>query len=288
MTRTLITAGLLILLAVGIVGGLSALAANGKRAAAEMPAQPQRAWSQDSIWYDGLVEKATYDASRIVYGRARSYEAVFLTNKEAHDAATVTKDADSAGESFEVWKHNQIERIPTPNYDYTYIATSHFRTDNLALTRLDVSSQEWCGTSFKQYQLTAPGTWDYFGFSYMPESGRQNETVTAAGKPVVPFDALPLWLRNYDFEARPTVEITLLPDQRSNRATPAEPAAAEVRHVGTSDAGHKLELVQAGKVLGTYEMAADRNHVMLAYEGADGQTYTLRALERVNYWTIQE
>jgi hypothetical protein len=34
-------------------------------------------------------------------------------------------------------------------------------------------------------------------------------------------------------------------------------------------------------------MASDRLHVMTRYRGADGQTYDLQKLERVDYWTIR-
>src|SRR4051812_10641175 len=80
-------------------------------------------WKDDSIWHDGLVEKAVYSASRVVYGKARPYTAVFFTNKEQHDTATWTK-ADKSAQTVEVWKHNQIEDIPTPNYIYHYVTTS--------------------------------------------------------------------------------------------------------------------------------------------------------------------
>ncbi len=37
----------------------------------------------------------------------------------------------------------------------------------------------------------------------------------------------------------------------------------------------------------TYWMAADRLHVMVKYAGPEGQTYELKAVSRVNYWTIK-
>src|SRR5688572_30221056 len=113
-----------------------------------------QAWSDDPIWHDGLVEKAVYTASRVVYEKPRAYEAIFFTNKEQHDRRTWTK-ADKSRDTVEVWKHNQVEVIPTPNYDYKYVTTAHLVVNDLTLTRLDCSSQEFCGTSFKQYQLTS-------------------------------------------------------------------------------------------------------------------------------------
>ena len=295
--------------------GLAAPASAQQLAAADAPAgassvadEPATAsagdWASDPVWFDGLVERATYDASRVVYGKPRPYEATFLTNKERHDAASLTKDSDGKGDTIEVWKHNQIEVIPTPNYDYKYEATSHLTTAGLLLTRLDVASQEFCGATFKQYLLTdglpTPGdegatrnpqatrpAWSYFGFSYMPDSGRVAKVVTGeqGGPPVVPFNSLPLVLRSFDFDGRETMAISLLPDQKSNKATSPDPAPAEVRYAGEGDGTHKLDLVQGGQTLGTFQMADDRLHVMVAYDGADGQTYKLKSVKRDDYWS---
>ena len=250
--------------------------------------QPAAEWAADPVWYDGLVEKATYDATMVIYGRPRPYQATFLTNKEKHDAATLTKDADGQGESIEVWKHNQIEVVPTPNYDYKFVTTTHATTADLGLTRLDASSQEWCGTSFKQY-LKDDGGLDYQSLSYMPEEGRRVGGVSKADLPAVPFDGLPLFLRGYDFDGRGDLNIRLLPGQKSNRAVPFEPSDAVVRHAGEAEGGgHKLDLLVGGETTGTFTFADDRRHVMLAYDGANGDSYRLTDLERVDYWTRDE
>jgi hypothetical protein len=111
-------------------------------------AAPDASFADDPIWHDGFVEEARYDAHRVIYGEPRKFEAVFFTNKEQHDTTTQTK-ASASTQTHEVWKHNQVEVVPTPNYDYKFIATSHLAVSDLTLTRLDVSSQEFCGTSFR-------------------------------------------------------------------------------------------------------------------------------------------
>src|SRR5690554_5350586 len=87
---------------------------------AGVPAAAQENWKSDPIWYDGLAEKAVYDAQRVIYGHSRSYEAVVFTNKEQHDVKTLTKAGD-ATETVEVFKHNHIEVVPSPNYDYKFV-----------------------------------------------------------------------------------------------------------------------------------------------------------------------
>lgn len=244
-------------------------------------------WKDDPAWHDGLVEKATYAANRVIYGKPRQYTAVVFTNKEQHDLKTLTK-ADGSKETVEVFKHNQVEVVPTPNYDYKFEATTHLTVDGLELTRLDVASQEFCGTSFKQYlRRPGEGVIDYWGFSYMPEAGRVAAKIPAEGRLVVPADGLALWLRDFDFAARRTVQFRLLPTQKSNRATPHAAVPAEARYAGEDGDAHKVEVIASGQLLGTYWMAKDRLHVMTRYRGADGQTYELQKQERVDYWTIR-
>jgi hypothetical protein len=230
----------------------------------------------------------------VIYGRPRDYQAIFFTNKELHDTTTLTK-AERSTSTIEVWKFNQVEVIPTPNYHYKYLTTVHVTTSGMLLTRLECSSQEFCGTSFKQYLLNLNDrrsdgrSWEYWSFSYMPEAGRVSGQVRDEGRTLVAFNCLPLLLRDYDFDNRPTRRFLLLPDQKSNRPTPFQPVQAEVRYAGQEADAHRLELLVEGQLQGTYWMARDRLHVMTRYASADGQqTYELSSVQRVNYWTIQD
>ena len=284
---------MLSLLGVLLIASAGAAMAGWSAQPAQQPAaKPDGEWATDPIWYDGLVEKAVYDAEKVIYGHPRSYEAVVLTNKEQHDTKTWTK-ADGSESTVEVWKHNIIEVVPTPNYEYKFESTSHFNVNDLSLTRMDVASQEWCGTSFKQYLREGDGksgspSWDFFQFSYMPEAGRVNAKVQQEGVPVVPFNGLSLYLRGYDFEGRPEMKVMLLPDQKANGLTPHEPFEATVSFAGETEEGYELEVKQGQELIGTYTFAKDRRHVMLSYEGAGGDSYKLKSLDRINYWTRDE
>ncbi|HEX8340270.1 MAG TPA: hypothetical protein VF624_05115 [Tepidisphaeraceae bacterium] len=259
-------------------------------------------WQHDPLWHDGLVEKAAYDATRIVYGKPRAYTAIFFTNKEQHDPATLTKSdtPPAAKKTIEVFKHNQIEVVPTPNYDYKFTTTSHLRVGDLSLTRLDMGSQEFCGASFKQYFLVGTQAdvtrgYGYFAYSYMPGEGRVQALVKPAppGVPAVAFNSLPLWLRGFDFASKKPLAIELLPDQKFIAHTPHNGRPAEVRFVGEDVETCRLEVVltdvPGGERVGTFTFAKDRLRVMTRYESADGaQTYTLKSQERVNYWSRSE
>lgn len=251
-------------------------------------AAAQENWKSDPIWYDGLVEKATYDAQRVIYGHTRTYEAILFTNKEQHDTATLTK-SDQSTDTVEVFKHNHLEVVPTPNYDYKFATTTHLQTDTLDLTRLDASSQEYCGTSFKQYLRQPDGSsFEYFAFSYFPEEGRVTAQVDRADVQIVPEDALPLYVRDFPFDNPQDQRIALLPTQKSNRHVAHKPINATLRYAGEEGDSHKVELVVDDAVRGTYWLAKDRQHLMTRYEGADGTKLTLKSLDRVDYWTRNE
>jgi len=112
-----------------------------------------RSWGAAPIWDDGLAEVAVYDASRTVYGVSRRFETVMLTVKEDMDRASGVK-ADPPYQDRDlvtVLKMNLISRIDTENYPYNYM-TSVFveRGDPRVLLKEAQSSQEWCGTTYKE------------------------------------------------------------------------------------------------------------------------------------------
>jgi len=244
-------------------------------------------WKNDRIWYDGLVENAVYSASRVVYGKPRAYDAVFIICKEKHDLKTLTKAAKST-DTIEVWKFNQVEDIPTPNYVYHYLTTVHFATKDWMLTRLDCGEMEWCGTSFKQIiRCPDQNAWDYRAFSYMPEAGAVR-TKLKSDSLFLPVDGLPLALRDFDFAAKKDVSFSTYRSQKSNQQTVGKITPAIAHFAGEDADGFKLEVSIDGQLAGTYWMAKDRLHIMSRYQSADGsQKYDLKSLDRVNYWTIK-
>jgi hypothetical protein len=265
------------------------LVTSGRSEAVPVPAV-SGGWNDNTVWHDGLVEKATYRASRVIYGQPREYTAIFLTNKEQHDRRTWTKAA-ASDNTLEVWKHNQIEAVPTPNYTYHFVTTSHLTTSGMLLTRLDQSSQEFCGTSFRHLQPDSTdlgNRYSVLGFSYMPEAGRVSAQLRSGkDRPLIAEDSLPLFLRDFPFGQRQTLKLMLLPTQKSNRATSLTPIEAEIRDEGLDGSDRKLTL-HAGELRGTYWFAPDRQNVMTRYRSADAsQTYDLLTHERTDYWTLR-
>lgn len=281
-------------------------------APATQPTLP--AWRTDPVWLDGLAEKATYRASRVIDGQARPYTAIFVTSKEQHDRNTWTRAVKSE-KTLAVFKLHQIEDIPTPNSTQHFVTTSHFTaeaqrdnngditTTDMLLTRFDQSAQDVEGTSFRQlmpvYDRPGPN-YALQTFSYMPEAGRAAEDLNIArGRRLVPEDSLPLLLRDFPFEdPKAEWKLDLLPTQKSNRPAPTSTVQATVKSAGMDNGAFRLELRLAGKPAGnpknppppappnvTLWFAPDRLHVLVRYEAADKQTYELQSVERTEYGT---
>jgi len=115
-------------------------------------------WSRAAVWDDGRAEVAHYEAHRKVYGTDRAFEAVLITVKEEFNRALGVKaDPPYEGKDIAtVLKMNIIGRIQTENYPYSYMTSVFVSCDDpRSLVKLSQSSQEWCGTTFKEVV-----TWD--------------------------------------------------------------------------------------------------------------------------------
>lgn len=265
----------------------------------ESSAPAAASWRSDAIWHDGKAEKATYAATRTIYGLARSYDAICYTNLENVERASAVKSADGKGLS--VFKHHWSERIPTENYDYDFSVSSYLEADTLRPYKLTVASQEDCGASFKQIWREkswseSSGGFRYWESVYFPGTGVREGRLESS-RDLQFFDSLSCALRDFDFEARKDVELRLLSTHKSNQAGSWEPVAARVHWaarerlelpIGAREA-QRLELFTDGaSPLATFWMDADGSapwlHVLLRYAGPDGQSYALKSFERSAYW----
>ncbi len=278
---------------------LAALMLAALAGVAPLSARSAPDWKTDPIWYQGKAEWAVYEATRSMYRRPVTYEATIFTNKQQMDPAVTTKAADwRAPGNVEVFKHNVSEIIPTPNYDYRFLTTAFVRTDTLELFKLAVSTQEDCGTTYKQF-VKAGETVDVMMFSYFPDEGASSDRYDAPAGLAFQ-DALSLTLRDYPFDAsdKPTLEMPLVPDQTNTHESPKRPVLATVTYVedetltipyGTVNAHHlRVESSADGKTTQSdYWFAADAEllHVMVKYEGPGGVRYELKRLDWWAYWS---
>lgn len=258
-------------------------------------------WRTDPIWYDGKAEYAEYDAVRRIYGKARRFDAVMITNKQRMDPSTTTKAVDwRQPETIEVFKLNVRQVIATENYDYKFLTTSFIRTADLSPFKMTVSSQEDCGATFKHF-VVGPERIVADQFIYFPDGGpRHVELARPAALQFV--DSLSLVLRDFPFEARmggAAIELPAIPDQTDTRERSVAPVALRVMSAGVDELDLPIGKVRAYRLEvtasaagssydATYWFAADGGpewlHIMVKMKRSDGIEFALRSNRRWAYW----
>ena len=249
-----------------------------------------RDWRDDRVWYDGKAEHAVYAASRDIYGQQRTYEASIYTNKEHADPETKTKS--SGGSGREVFKHHVRDDIPTENYTYHYSTMCYVGTSDLKSLKIDMGSQEDCGSTFKQF-VNHAGTLTWTQFSYFPDEGHRQGTYEPSAK-LVYQDALPVVLRGYPFDTPREIAVELVVDQTTTHLSRAEPMDATIEYRGRATLSlpigeieaHHVRVTRADGVAHDYWFDAgdERQHVMVQYTGPGGQSYRLKSWRRWAYW----
>lgn len=252
-------------------------------------------------WDDGLSEISYYDAVDTIYGAQRRYTRVMLVNREWLNAAEFVKAMvpDLARGDIPVLKLNIAEEIPTANYNYRYMVTLFVNRESLLPLKLTASSQEWCGTTFKQLQWLPAGRGTEApsrpelriqSFSYF--EGEGDRVWALPGEPVVyPAEALFLLVRASAAAGRDW-DLHLLPPMRSNHAVAPTPVAAQIRvdrAVSELDVPFgKFRAVRVRVSRESHEerfwIESDPPYRLLSHESDAGQQMILRHVERRAYW----
>ncbi len=243
-------------------------------------------------WNDGLAEMCYYDATDRIYGKPREYTRAMLMNREWIDPATMVKfvGADTS-RAVPVFKITIAEEIPTENYNYRYLVSQYLRRSDLRFEKLAVSSQEWCGTTFKQLKRGADAI-TLKGFSYFEGEGDQTFTLPADGN-IYPREALFALarqtalagesrelqvlnpLRSTHLQEPTTRRLTLVPKAKTQRVTvPAGTYTARL-----------VQLKDDEAIVAEYVVDASAPHLLLRFEDREtNQTLVLRAFEKRAYW----
>lgn len=137
-------------------------------------------WAMDAQWDQGVAEVAKYDAQRVVYGKPRDFEYVFILVKETFNEEFKVKTDDyQRNDLFDVMKVNKFCRIPTDNYPYHYLTSIFYKREQPStLYKLTNTSQEWCGNTSKyfldkgrKYEFGYNSYWDGQGIGKMTVEG---------------------------------------------------------------------------------------------------------------------
>lgn len=243
-------------------------------------------------WDDGLAEMCYYDATDRIYGSPRQYTRTMLMNREWIDPATMVKavGGEMAGMT-PVFKITIAEEIPTENYNYRYLVSQYLRRSDLRFEKLATSSQEWCGTTFKQLRRGAESL-TLKGFSYFEGEG-DREWKLPADQDVYPSEALYALARQVASTQSPCTVQVLAPLRSTHLQAPEltsmtlSPAAATRRvkvPAGAFEA-RVMTLKHNDQLMAEFVVAAQPPYLLLRYDGRDnGLSFELRAVEKRAYW----
>lgn len=282
----------MILLAM-LVFGLVAPAASPSGGA--LPIDPS--WSRDPIWDDGLAEVAHYDAHRKVYGLERSFETVLITVKEDFDLKRAVK-ADPPFEGRElatVLKLNIISRIQTDNYPYNYMTSIFVRRDDpRRLVKMAGSSQEWCGTTFKEV-VTSDGPSRLVFHSYFDGQADGSYPMPLEGGALLDGQLL-IVARAAALEKSVRYIVPLYDSLITNSVRAPEAKSVTILLAGdeeiTTPAGRfqtrRIDVLPAtgsGPPLMSWWIEKEGRRALVRFEAADGRSLSLKQISRRDYWS---
>jgi len=188
-------------LSVLLLAALAAADGAGPRAAGAGPGAPgsvargPEAFAASPLWDDGRAEIDAYEASVRRYGVMRPLTAYLIVVKEDFSKTQLVKadPGHDPADLLPVLKLNHVINYQTGIYSYHQMASAFFDRGTMELVKLSLTSNEWCGNTYKEYtRRDGGGTlhvhtyWD----------GQAEATYPVPGGPdVVFYDALPLYIR---------------------------------------------------------------------------------------------
>jgi hypothetical protein len=254
-------------------------------------------WSRDPVWDDGLAEVARYDAHRRVYGVDRGFETTLITVKEDFDSRLAVKaDPPLEGRGLvTVLKLNIISRIQTENYPYNYLTSIFVRRDDpRRLVKMAGSSQEWCGTTFKEV-VTWDGPTRLIFHSYFDGQADGSHPMPLDGGALIDGQLL-LVMRAASLEKGARHDVPLYDSLITNSVK--APVASPVSIVLAGDveiptpAGRfqtrRIDVLPAsgsGQPLMSFWTEKTGRRALVKFEAADGRSLLLREISRRDYWS---
>lgn len=242
------------------------------------------------VWNDGYAEMAYYDAVDTIYGKQRDYTRVHLLNRQHMNATSGVKDPTGGPDAVAVFKFSIAEQIPTENYNYRLFGTAFIACDTMRPFKLAVSSQEWCGTTYKTLRWRDDQL-EVASFSYFPDEGDKTWTREVASVPaeslfVVARAAVAAGL------AEP-VAFSVLPEMRGTHEVIPDAMSAtlsvDATAVGVQTPGGSFTIRRVTVERGddrsayTYDISTTAPHELVAFVVGD-VSGSLRFVERRPYW----
>lgn len=206
-------------------------------------------------WYSGKAEITSYRMEQARYGELHGGYAVlvFVTEDFSKRNQVKLDDPEGAGgDAVKVLKLNKIKKFDTGIYDYSMmnsVFTPVHIDDYPNTLKISSSSQEWCGNTYKQLNLTDE---DYKvrSYSYFESEGDGDFNLDRE------FLEDEIWTRiRLDPGSLPVGEIKMIPgvlaSRLSHRELRVETARASLREhpVGPGMMDYRIEYPEAGRSL---------------------------------------
>lgn len=168
------------------------------------------------IWDDGLCEVSYYRTTTQIYNKPHSYTRIHLLSRQWMDPGRSVKTDLIASDSIPVFKLSIVEEIPTENYDLRYHTTVFVRRADLKPFKMAISTQEWCGTTYKHLQWSKLGV-TIQSFSYQNHEGVKSWKLL---EDAIPYESLSVIARNVAATGKQVRVDVLLPMRATRQITP--------------------------------------------------------------------
>lgn len=239
-------------------------------------------WAMDKIWEDGKAEVAHYDAEMTVYGKVRSFDNAYITVKEEFNEGFNVKTNDyQRDDLFSVMKVNKFGRFETENYPYHYLTSLFFKREKPEqLHKMTHTGQEWCGNTFKQFELTPTGyAYDYN--SYFDGYGDGKMEMEGVG--LLWEDQLSYLLRATKFSDGLTFTKQVV-DSQINTKTRTPNIYDAGFTVSDQDSVWQIRTVLEEGKINTYTFDKEYPHLMQSQTTWYGYNLKLNRVSRYQYW----
>lgn len=239
-------------------------------------------WAMHKLWEDGQAEVAIYDAEMVIYGQPRKFENPMITVKEDFNEAFKVKTDDyGRNDLFSVMKVNRFADISTPNYPYHYLTSLFFkRAQPEQLYKMTHTGQEWCGNTFKQFEVIPAGyAYDYN--SYFDGYGDGYMDVT--GNDLWWEDQLPYVLRALKFEDVSSFQKEVINSQINTKTHKPESINAQFE-VEDLDSLWQVNVDFGEGKINSYTFQKDYPNLMQSQATWYGYNVQLRTVSRYKYW----
>jgi hypothetical protein len=170
-------------------------------------------------WYSGKAEITSYKLEQARYGDLYSGYAVLVFVTEDFSKQKQVKldnPADAAGDAVKVLKLNKIKKFDTGIYSYSMMDSvfTPVDIDDYPNTfKVSSSSQEWCGNTYKQLNLTDKG-YKVSCFSYFESDGNMEFEL---GKEILEDE---IWTRiRLSPQSLPVGKVRMIPGTMLSRLT---------------------------------------------------------------------